>query len=339
MCFPMKCVLFYLTEQARLSEGDCQRIQAGLILSSLITLMTLTGCNDRHDNLGHGARMVATHEIGAMDSMQVMSAPPMPPMVSSKQFEAETGSEGSIGNVEGGSEGGRHIAESQHWQFLVPAQDLENLWQTHVKVCQAGPGCEVTSSGLSARTTYSAHAHLHMRIERGLEGRYLAAFEAAGTPTERSVSREDKTLQVVDLEARLRNLEITAARLRAMMEVNTHALSDLLALERELTRVQSSIDAMQSQRRVLALQTEKISLAFSYQARPLTDHDTAWAPVVSAFHDATRAFASSVGGLMIFMVVIAPWIVVLAPVSIGLYRAIKWLRNRKKKNIEKNEAE
>lgn len=215
----------------------------------------------------------------------------------------------------------RHIAETQHWRYVVPAQRIEPLWATHAALCTAG--CEITQANVSARSDYAAHATLEMRIERARFDAMLSALEATKAPFERAVSREDKTLQVVDLESRMANLKTMADRLRNLVDTHGGKLADLLALERELNRVQSEIDSMQSRRRVLAQETEKVRLSIQYQAEPRTNIEDAWSPVREAWHDMARRFNASLADLMRFVAGVAPWLLIGLPVAVASWKFIR----------------
>ena len=223
--------------------------------------------------------------------------------------------------VEGEEGQTRHIAETQHWRYVVPAERIEPLWSAHSALCIAG--CEITQANVSARSDYAAHATLEMRIERGRFDAMRSALEATQTPFERAVSREDKTLQVVDLESRMSNLKTMAERLRSLVDTHGGKLPDLLALERELNRVQSEIDSMQSRRRVLAQETEKVRLSIQYQAEPRTNIEDAWSPVREAWHDMARRFNASLADLMRFVAGVAPWLLIGLPAAVASWKFIR----------------
>jgi hypothetical protein len=66
----------------------------------------------------------------------------------------------------------------------------------------------------------------------------------------RSLRSRDVTEELIDLEARLRNLRALRDRLRSYLEKATN-LEEILAVEKELARVQTEIEAMEAKLKVL----------------------------------------------------------------------------------------
>lgn len=65
-----------------------------------------------------------------------------------------------------------------------------------------------------------------------------------------SVSSNDVTDSIIDTDAKLKNLIELRAKYRKLLDKST-SVSDLLAVEKELTRVQSEIDTLEAQHKVL----------------------------------------------------------------------------------------
>lgn len=73
----------------------------------------------------------------------------------------------------------------------------------------------------------------------------LDSLGALGKVRARTVFSDDVTEQVVDLEARVTNLRASRDRLRQLVGQAT-AVADVVAVERELTRVQGELDALEA---------------------------------------------------------------------------------------------
>ncbi|MEM9178042.1 MAG: DUF4349 domain-containing protein [Myxococcota bacterium] len=76
----------------------------------------------------------------------------------------------------------------------------------------------------------------------GLESA-LDRFAALGKVLDRHVSTEDVTGQVIDLDARIANLVALRDRMRGLL-AKASRIEDILAIEKELTRVQSELDSL-----------------------------------------------------------------------------------------------
>jgi uncharacterized protein DUF4349 len=73
----------------------------------------------------------------------------------------------------------------------------------------------------------------------------MKRFEELGDVKRRSVSTTDVTEEVVDVDARLKNLVSTRDSLRVLFEKAT-SVQDVVTVERELSRVQGDIDALEA---------------------------------------------------------------------------------------------
>jgi hypothetical protein len=83
----------------------------------------------------------------------------------------------------------------------------------------------------------------------------LDYLSGMGTVKRRTVRRQDVTAQVVDVEARLGTLRTVRDRLRAYLG-NAAATADLVAIERELARVQGEIDQLEAHQRMLSTRVD-----------------------------------------------------------------------------------
>ena len=88
------------------------------------------------------------------------------------------------------------------------------------------------------------YAHVRVRIPNKNLKSAVGSFEELGTVTSKRISSEDVTEKYIDIEARLKNKIALRDRLRQLLEKATE-VKDILAIEAELNKVQSDIDAME----------------------------------------------------------------------------------------------
>lgn len=112
-------------------------------------------------------------------------------------------------------------------------------------------------------------AHLSARVPPDRFEETLRGLEALGEVRHRSVGEEDLTDSIVDLEARRGNLESLRDRLRALLD-RAEKIEEILAIERELTRVQSELDSMAARLAALGDRTawSEVDLALERTAVP-----------------------------------------------------------------------
>ncbi len=283
-------------------------MHARAILLSLAFL--LTACGE------------SIHQEAAAPAAMRMAAPASAPM-SMDQAEAATTAPAAEAAAT------RYLAERQFWVFELPEKAIEARWQAHIALCRQD--CEVLQAGLNKSAHNPVSASLQLRVGRANAGKLLDAMSGPEV-TERRVEREDKTLQVVDVEARLKNLGELRDRLRALLAHRAGALKDILDTERELARVQGDLDAMAAQRKALANETEKILLHVDYRPEPSLGETGAMQPLVEAWRGAGRAFAESLAAALLFIVQALPWLVIVVPVVWGVWKMLRrlaaWRRAR-----------
>ncbi|HEX5725213.1 MAG TPA: DUF4349 domain-containing protein [Longimicrobiaceae bacterium] len=97
----------------------------------------------------------------------------------------------------------------------------------------------------SATAREAKRVHLVLRIPAASLDSVLAAVSRLGEVEDRRVSALDVTEESTDLEARLQNLVAVRDRLRQHLQ-RAGGVQDVIAVERELARVQTEIDALEA---------------------------------------------------------------------------------------------
>lgn len=263
----------------------------------------------------------SVHKEAAAPAAMRMAAPAPMPMDQAVAAGAEPAAEAAAP---------RYLAERQFWVFELPEKAIEARWQAHIALCRQD--CEVLQAGLSKSAHSPVSASLQLRVGRANAGKLLDAISGPEV-TERRVEREDKTLQVVDVDARLKTLGDLRDRLRELLAKRAGSLKDILETERELARVQGELDAMAAQRKALANETEKILLHVDYRPEPSLGETGAMQPLMDAWRGAGRAFAESLAAALLFILQALPWLVIVVPVVWGVWKMLRrlaaWRRARK----------
>ena len=90
----------------------------------------------------------------------------------------------------------------------------------------------------------------------------MSALREQGDVLSEDVSSYEVTMQLVDLEARLKNLRASETAFLALLD-RASSVSDIVAVQAELSRVQGDIEAFEAQRAALADQVEMSSINVS----------------------------------------------------------------------------
>ncbi len=141
----------------------------------------------------------------------------------------------------------------------------------------------------------------------------------------RNASTDDVTAQYVDTEARVKTMQSSVDRVRALMSQATK-LGDVVALEAELSRRQADLEATQSQLAALkdsvALSPVEVRLSTDEQVLQQADDSTGFLAGLKA---GWSAFTGSVTVLLTVLGAVLPFAVVAALVLVPL---LVWLRRR-----------
>ncbi|MBX7119483.1 MAG: DUF4349 domain-containing protein [Gemmatimonadaceae bacterium] len=105
-----------------------------------------------------------------------------------------------------------------------------------------------------------AERSMTLRIPDARLEAVMDSIGALGRVTSRSLTMQDVTAEVIDLEARLASLVAARDRLR-LLQQRAESVADVVAVERELARVQGEIDSMTGRRDHLRDQADRSTLA------------------------------------------------------------------------------
>jgi hypothetical protein len=132
-------------------------------------------------------------------------------------------------------------------RLLIRSASLSIEVEDAEKAADAATRLVGAAGGLvdSSQSSKEGAIELVVRVPEAQLDDVLHRFADLGDVTGRSLTATDVTDEVVDLDARMRNLVATRDSLRKLLERAT-SVQDVVAVERELSRVQGDIDAMEA---------------------------------------------------------------------------------------------
>ena len=169
----------------------------------------------------------------------------------------------------------------------------------------------LAESDQSSLAQNQRHASWRVRIPATNFEAFVGEVVRLGEVRQNHVGSQDITEQYLDLEARIRNKREEEKRLLKHLADSTGKLEDILAVERELSRVRGEAEQMEGRLRFLADRSELSTVTI--EANEWKDYKP---PVAATFGtQVKRAFFTSVDrliefgkGLAILVVVLAPWV-------------------------------
>lgn len=181
------------------------------------------------------------------------------------------GSAGSVtGAISGGAAGGAPAQAKVPLQqrdvvrtatVSVSVRDIDRAAQQALAATAAAGGRADTDerSGNDA----DRHARLVLRVPAAGLDELLAKVVALGHETSRAEQGSDVTTEVADVNARVTELQISVGRLQDFLR-HSGSITDLLALESQLTKRQSDLQSTLAQQRALADQVDLATLTVEF---------------------------------------------------------------------------
>lgn len=128
---------------------------------------------------------------------------------------------------------------------------------------------------------------------------FYATVEGIGNVTDASTGTEDVSDRLVDLEARLDNLETQRDRLRGLYE-DANETQDVLSVEERLSEVQEEIERLEAQRESLRDRVAYSTVTVTLSESPPEPETAATKETGPAWYETSvvSAFVSSIGGVV-----------------------------------------
>lgn len=206
--------------------------------------------------------------------------------------------------------------------------DGDNLAKRHdedEKKCEA-LGCDLLQSSISEN-----YANLNARIAPEKLNEFLKYIgRGGGKIFSHSVSADDKTLEYVDTDARLKNMEALRDKLTKLLETTKETdLKALLEIQKQLSDTQAQIDSAKSTLKYLSSITDMVTLQINYSVE-FEDGVIDYSVIKNSFRHAWQGFIANVANAIEFVGSSIPWI----PVVVFFLWIIKKVWRRRKRNEE-----
>lgn len=188
----------------------------------------------------------------------------------------------------------------------------------------------VASSDLAGTPGSPRSGNWTVRVPVNRFEEFKAGAVSLGEIQNSSTDSQDVTEEFYDIAARIKNKKLEETRLLRHLDRSTARLEDILAVEREISRVRGEIEQMEGRLRLLANQTELTTITLHlnevYGYVP-TERTTFISRVARTFSSSTDVMVQFFAALALFLVAMTPWIALLALVGVPLW---VWVRRRRR---------
>jgi hypothetical protein len=201
----------------------------------------------------------------------------------------------------------------------LEVEDVERLIDTIDSLAASWSGF-IADAQVNQDADGHHRASVTMRVPEAEFAVALAALKGLGKVRGHAVTSEDVTKTYFDLETRLAVTRETEARLRELLANNTGKLSEVLQVERELSRVIGQIESMEGAKRYYDRQVALSTITLTLYEPEAMVRASALSPLRRAFMNAVGMFVTSLAMLVQLTVVALPWLVVVLLGWLGLRR-------------------
>lgn len=224
------------------------------------------------------------------------------------------------------------LAYSYTYFLTLPHAHVDELRKKHEAACTAAgyKVCQVVSTAFSDGPHDSAHGKLEIRaapawLQHFRDGVSAEAGALGGKVQSAEVTSEDLSRQIVDTDAQLRAKTTLRDRLQGLLATHPGKVGDLLAVERELARVQGEIDSAQSELADMRGRVAMSDVTLTYSANELLG-DAVQSPLAASFHGFFGLVASSLAAMIDVIGALLPWALVAAGLIWLFRKRLKTLR-------------
>lgn len=172
-------------------------------------------------------------------------------------------------------------------------------------------GGYLADSNLSGRPGEVRSGRWKVRIPVGKFDTFVEKVVALGELQSRQTNSQDVTEEYYDLEARIKNKKIEETRLLKHLEESTGKLEEILAVEREVTRVRGEIEQGEGRLRLLTNLTELTTVTIHITERRRFEPSTApdfKTRMAQTFQKSADRFTDFCKNLVLVIVSIIPWL-------------------------------
>jgi hypothetical protein len=226
-----------------------------------------------------------------------------------------------------------YLAYAHAMSLELPTERLAQMMAAHVSACsKAGfETCQLVTSRQFGNPLGEQRGELSLRAEPRWLDRFMRDVEtgsrsAGGRVTDRATTTEDLTRAIIDTEAGLRARRTLRDRLQQLLATRRGELSDLLAVESELARVQGEIDSTTSTLAAMRTRVVMSTLTVSYAPAPRVVAARTFEPLGFAIVSFVDAIVRSSAALVGLIGIALPWALT-AALGAWLVRSVRRRRS------------
>lgn len=224
---------------------------------------------------------------------------------------------------------GPQIAYQYSYGYRLGVREIGTVQQKHVALCDAlgVTRCRIVSLQRESSDGEFLTASLSLLIDSKIARAFGAKLDKAvadtgGDISNRGITAEDLSKEIVDTTARIKAKQALADRLLLLLANRSGKVGELVEAERAFSEAQEELDAARSWMATMQQRVSMSKVDISYQSS-MPSGNGFWRPVRNSFASAGQTFGSSIAAAITFALIAAPWFVILIGL-IWLFRKLGW---------------
>ena len=206
----------------------------------------------------------------------------------------------------------------------IESADVDDVVKAISNILAANQGDLLSLSDQENQATQPRQVSLQIRVPQANLDNTLEALRNLGNVVEQTIAAEDVAAQLVDLQARVRNLRKSEEALLEIME-RSGSIPDVLEVSRELSTIREAIERQEAQSKALqsrvAYSTFALSVVSTQPLAPITS------PVSETLSHTWQTATSSAQTVSVSLLQLTLWLLVFSP-YIGLVVLGGWVGQR-----------
>lgn len=224
----------------------------------------------------------------------------------------------------------RKIIYTAHVDLVV--EDFEAAEGALVQLIRSHKDVYIAKSDVRGSPGDPRTATWTIRVPAAQYEAFLDEVVKLGELHQKNINSQDATDEYYDTKSRVKNKQVEEVRLLKHLEQSTGKLEDILAVERELTRVRGEIERMQGRLQYLEQLSALTTVTVTLHARKgyVPPQAPSFGTSISrTFGGSVDALASLGKGLVLLVVALTPWL----PVVAVAVAPVWWLGRRYRRQL------
>lgn len=254
-----------------------------------------------------------------------------------KVQEKFAGSESGVGNEMGASADSAQDMKTDRMiiktgSLAMVVKDVKSGVAAITQYAEKNGGFVVNSN--VSKQGVAPYGEITIRIPSKIFDKGVADLKSLGEVESEQVNGQDVTEEYVDLTSQIKNLRAAEEQFLVIMK-QAVKISDILAVQRELTTIRGQIENIQGRMKYLE-QSAKLSTISAYLSTdpdvlPAVDEQDKWKPwgEVKSAARSLLSVGKGLANLVIWFIIYIPLWLVIGLVVWGVVKGVRWWRDRK----------